>query len=78
MKAIFNPKSVFFIAGILIGTLFSGLYLYYVNTKSVPAGVTPDSFEQQILYVGLIYFAVIVQCRLIGRFVTYISSKGDK
>jgi hypothetical protein len=65
-------KRTFFAAGLLLGTLVSGWYLYRVHgPQPVRAvAITPDTPTTQFINVGLIYFAAIVQCRLLGRLIS--------
>jgi hypothetical protein len=62
----------FFIAGLVIGTLFSGWYLYRLHGPRPAPG---DPVTSQLINVGLIYFAAIVQCRLLGRIVFWLRER---
>ena len=62
----------FFIAGLVLGTLVSCWYLYRLHGPRPAPG---DPFTSQLINVGLIYFAAIVQCRLLGRIYCWIRSR---
>lgn len=54
----------FFAAGLVVGTLASGWYLYRLHGPRPAPG---DPVSSQLVNISLIYFAAIVQCRLLGR-----------
>jgi len=63
-----KPGKQFVWTGLLLGTVASGWYLYSLHgPSSVARLVPPESVGTQLVNVGLIYFAAIVQCRLIFR-----------
>ncbi|HEY5974112.1 MAG TPA: hypothetical protein VIU41_05160 [Geobacteraceae bacterium] len=65
-------RKKFFFAGLVIGTLLSGWYLYRLHGPRPAPG---DPITNQLINVGLIYFAAIVQCRLLGRIVCWLQSR---
>lgn len=59
----------FIIAGLALGTLANGFYLYRINVRGVSLFGMParDPFLTQVVNVMLIYFACVLQMNLLGR-----------
>ncbi len=63
-----KPAKTFLWTGLLLGTVVSGWYLYRLHGPSrLTRVVPPESVGTQFVNIGLIYFAAIVQCRLLFR-----------
>ena len=73
-----KPGKMFLWTGLLLGTLVSGWYLYRLHGPSrLTRLAPPESVGTQFVNIGLIYFAAIVQCRLIFRLVRWLKSRSS-
>lgn len=71
-----KPGKMFLWTGLVLGTLASGWYLYRLHGPSrLTRLAPPESVGAQFVNVGLIYFAAIVQCRLIFRLVRWLKGR---
>ncbi|TWJ17767.1 hypothetical protein [Geobacter argillaceus] len=67
---------LFLWTGLLLGTLVSGWYLYCLHGPSrLTRLAVPESVGTQFVNIGLIYFAAIVQCRLIFRLFRWLMGR---
>ncbi len=79
-----KPRKLFLWTGLVVGTVASGWYLYRLHGPSrLTRVVPPESVGTQFVNIGLIYFAAIVQCRLLFRLAAwlkrrYASNRADR
>ncbi len=71
-----KPVKLFLWTGLLLGTVVSGWYLYRLHGPSrLTRLAPPESVGTQFVNIGLIYFAAIVQCRLIFRLAGWLKRR---
>ena len=72
-------KRAFLGTGVFVGVAVSGWYLCTLHaTKPAAGGAPPDSLPTQLINIGLICFAAIVQFRLLGRLVSWLLARGQE
>lgn len=71
-----KPVKLFLWTGLLLGTVVSGWYLYRLHGPSrLTRLAAPETVGTQFVNIGLIYFAAIVQCRLIFRLAGWLKRR---
>ena len=62
--------------GLALGTAISGWYLYRLHgPSSLVRPAPPESVGAQFVNISLIYFAAIVQCRLLFRLAGWLRNR---
>lgn len=73
-----KARRPFVIAGIVLGTVVNGLYLYRINLQGLSLAGMPahDALWTQLVNVMLIYFVCILQMNLLGRGIRLLRRRG--
>lgn len=73
-------KRLFIKIGIVIAALLSGVYLYlnYQGRSVFGGAAIPDPVWTRFVNVSLIFFVVILQASLLGRFCNWLLSRKRK
>jgi hypothetical protein len=66
------------IAGLVLGTLANGFYLYRINLQGLSLSGMPahDPVWTQLVNVMLIYFVCVLQMNLLGRGIRLLRRRG--